>query len=128
MSDSDSDYSDIEENVQEEKEKPKGIGSLTAVGKLGHVGKSVKDQEEEKLLGDDVVIVFQLPNGEAKKHHVNMGRPVEWLKVLIEREYGIQFEQQELTFEGKVIPNPLSLSDISGIKTDSENVIVVKQK
>ena len=95
MSDSDSDYSDIEDqNEVQEKEKPKGIGALTAVGKLGSVGKSAKDEQEEKLLGDDVVVVFQLPNGEAKKHTLNMGRPVEWLKVLVEREYGVQFEKQ----------------------------------
>jgi hypothetical protein len=94
MSDSDSDYSDYEDNNSTvEKEKPKGIGSL-GVGKLGSIGKVAKDQQEETLLGADVTVVFQLPNGDKKNHTVNMGRPVEWLKVLVEREHGIAFENQ----------------------------------
>ena len=129
MSDSESDYSDYEsENVnQVETSKPKGIGSLS-VGKLGSIAKEAKDQQEESLLGDDVTIVFQLPIGDKKTHTVNMGRPVEWLKVLVEKEHGIDFHKQEMIFDGKVIPDPLSLSDISGVSAESENLIVVTEK
>ncbi len=130
MSDSESDYSDYEDNNNNNVEttsKPMGIGSLS-VGKLTVQAKEAKDQQEESLLGDDVTVVFQLPNGERKSHKVNMGRPVEWLKVLVEKEHGIDFHRQEMMFDGKVIPDPLSLSDISGISAESENLIVVTEK
>ncbi len=126
---SDSDSSDYEEEniTNVETNKPKGIGSLS-VGALGSMGKVVKDKQEESLLGDNVTIVFQLPNGKKKTHKVNMGRPVEWLKVLVEKEHGIDFHKQELQFDGKVIPDPLSLNDIAGISVENDNLIIVQEK
>ncbi|KAL0485561.1 BRCA2 [Acrasis kona] len=125
MSDSDSDYDDYDQ-VEQEKPKPKGIASLSSISGLGSEGKKQKDAQEEKLLGDEITVVFKLPNGEAKKHQVNLGRPIEWLKVLVEREHGIPFDNQDMYINDKSVPNPMSLSDIPSVSGTGETVIVVK--
>jgi hypothetical protein len=55
-----------------------------------------------------------------------MGRPIEWLKVLVEREYNIPFDKQEMLIADKAVPNVMSLSDISDVSASQENIIVVK--
>jgi len=95
---------------------------------LSQTGKSQKDQTEQELLGEEVTILFKLPNGEVKKHTVNMGRPIEWLKLLVEREHSINFESQQMFVGEKELANFLSLEDIKEIVPKSENIIIVKQK
>lgn len=55
-----------------------------------------------------------------------MGRPIEWIKVLVEREYGVPFEKQDILIGDKSVPNVLTLSDIPEVSSSKENVIVVK--
>ena len=79
-------------------------------------------------MGEEVTIIFQLESkGESKKHVVNMGRPVEWLKLLVEREYGISFDSQKMFVGSKELANFFSLEDIKEIIPKAENVIIVKE-
>ena len=112
-----------------ETQKPKGVCSLSIGSSLSQSGKSEKDKTEQALLGDEVTVLFQLDaqGGAVKKHTVNMGRPIEWLKLLVEREHGINFEAQKMFVGSKELANFLSLQDVPEIKTGSENLIVVKE-
>ncbi|KAL9642226.1 hypothetical protein ABK040_007227 [Willaertia magna] len=126
-------YDSGDENLDvptEQKQAPKGVGTLSVGLKLSNEGKKQKDEQEKELLGDETTILFQLPNQEVKKHSVNMGRPIEWLKLLVQKEHGIPFEQQEMYIQGQdaELPNVFCLQDIPSIKANSENIIIVKQK
>ena len=104
--------------------KPKGLSSLS-VNELDR-GRQDLEQTEEQLLGDDVTITFELPNGEKRTHQFKIGRDFEYLKVFVEKTYDIPFAKQDMYYEGKLIPNVLCLNDVKGITKDKENIIVVK--
>ncbi|KAF0974599.1 hypothetical protein FDP41_006631 [Naegleria fowleri] len=130
MSSYDDDYDDEDLDVPTtETQKPKGIGSLSIGLSLAQSGKSQKDKTEQELLGEEVTILFKLESrgGEVKKHSVNMGRPIEYLKLLLEREHGINFDSQQMFVGSKELANFLSLQDIPEIDPKKENVIVVKE-
>lgn len=126
---SDDSSSDEEFEVVETKVvKPMGLASLSGLKNLESKRHEQKVQEEESAEGETATIIFKLPNGEAKKHEVRMNKVIENLKVMIEKEYGIPFENQELLVDGKAQPNVFSLSDIKSIQAGKENIITVKEK
>ncbi|KAG2370895.1 hypothetical protein C9374_011974 [Naegleria lovaniensis] len=130
MSSYDEDYDDEDLDVPTtETQKPKGIGSLSIGLSLAQSGKNQKDKTEQELLGEEVTVLFKLESrgGEVKKHSVNMGRPIEYLKLLLEREHGINFDSQKMFLNSKELANFLSLQDIPEIDPKKENVIVVKE-
>jgi len=68
---------------------------------------------ETTLLGNDIPIVFLLPD---KATEWNMtfkeGHTVAFLKAALEKEFGIPFNVQSLLYNGRVLADPFSLSDI----------------
>jgi len=55
-----------------------------------------------------------------------MNLAVESLKVLVEKNYGIAFDDQEMIIGDKPAPNPFWLSDFPAISSTKDNIIVVK--
>eukprot|EP00695_Tsukubamonas_globosa_P001715 TRINITY_DN278_c0_g1_i2.p1 TRINITY_DN278_c0_g1~~TRINITY_DN278_c0_g1_i2.p1 ORF type:complete len:145 (+),score=70.94 TRINITY_DN278_c0_g1_i2:54-437(+) len=91
-------------------------------------GSSVLRKEDESLLGNDVVIVFSLPDGTTREEVFKMGQNVELLKLTLEKNMGIEYHRLELYLEGQLMADPLSLNDIPLVKPAEKNTVVVKVK
>eukprot|EP00669_Euglena_mutabilis_P012187 TRINITY_DN680_c0_g2_i1.p1 TRINITY_DN680_c0_g2~~TRINITY_DN680_c0_g2_i1.p1 ORF type:complete len:131 (-),score=25.23 TRINITY_DN680_c0_g2_i1:226-618(-) len=85
-------------------------------------------RQDDVLLGEKCIIVFTLPDGSKRQHEFRMGHSVEWLKQAIEDKHGINYHKQTLYFNGKLMIDPLSLSDIKGLlPAPHENDVEVKE-
>eukprot|EP00906_Rhabdomonas_costata_P015910 RCo022804 len=82
-------------------------------------------KQEDKLLGERITIVFKLPSGEKLSQQFRMGHSVEWLKQALEDKAGLKYQNTRLLFGGKMMLDPLSLSDVRGLKPNSENEVDV---
>eukprot|EP00026_Physarum_polycephalum_P021481 Phypoly_transcript_24757.p1 GENE.Phypoly_transcript_24757~~Phypoly_transcript_24757.p1 ORF type:complete len:109 (+),score=10.33 Phypoly_transcript_24757:67-393(+) len=74
------------------------------------------------LAEKEVKVDFQLPNGTTVTHSVKAAYPIDQLKALIQPESGIDFDKLVLYHNDKVLPDPLSLSDV----TDVSNPVTIK--
>ena len=98
---------------------------MSAVGAAG--GYQEMEAAEAFLAGESVKIRFRLPNGEEAAHPFPHGQTVQFLKVWLEDNHGLDYNQQNLLIGGKVLIDPLSLNDIKEIQTgDVENIVDVK--
>jgi hypothetical protein len=74
------------------------------------------------LAGKEVDVEFELPNGKTVTHKAKAGFTVEQLKALVETDTGLPFAKIALFHNDKLMPDPLSVSDI----TDVSNTVKVK--
>jgi len=81
--------------------------------------------EEKELAGDQVPVIFHLPNGELFQRNYVLGQDVSYLKAQLEDLKGLEYGRTTLRIGGKVMLDPLSLSDIPLIKPRMENHIEV---
>eukprot|EP00992_Anisonema_acinus_P008437 TRINITY_DN4525_c0_g1_i1.p1 TRINITY_DN4525_c0_g1~~TRINITY_DN4525_c0_g1_i1.p1 ORF type:complete len:127 (+),score=36.05 TRINITY_DN4525_c0_g1_i1:43-423(+) len=83
--------------------------------------------QEDALLGPKLLISFKLPDGSFKKQEFRMGHTVEWLKQALEDNHGLPYARSKLLFNGKMMIDPLSLSDIAGLVPNAENEVDVQE-
>lgn len=62
----------------------------------------------------EVMVLFDLPDGSQGEHRFKLGQTVEVLKSFVESEYGIPMQEQELYLDDKLLLNPFSLLDYPG--------------
>jgi hypothetical protein len=62
----------------------------------------------------EVLVLFDLPDGSQGEHRFKLGQTVEVLKSFVESEYGIPMQEQELYLDDKLLLNPFSLLDYPG--------------
>ena len=62
----------------------------------------------------EVMVLFDLPDGSQGEHRFKLGQTVEVLKSFVESEYGIPMQEQELYMDDKLLLNPFSLLDYPG--------------
>jgi len=67
----------------------------------------------------EVLVVFDLPDGSQGENRFKLGQTVEVLKSFVESEYGIPMQEQELYLDDKLLLNPFSLLDYPGIIGDA---------
>ncbi|KAJ1385420.1 hypothetical protein B484DRAFT_484784 [Ochromonadaceae sp. CCMP2298] len=75
-----------------------------------------KDPYRQEGLGvqeQEVLVVFELPDGSQGESRFKLGQTVEFLKSFVEQEYSIPMQEQELYIEDRRLLNPLSLLDYS---------------
>eukprot|EP00667_Euglena_gracilis_P024120 EG_transcript_27537 len=85
-------------------------------------------RQDDLLLGKKCIIIFKLPDGNEHLHNeFRMGHTVDWLKRVVEEKYHIPYHSHKLLFNGKLMIDPLSLSDIPGISPEAENHVEVKE-
>lgn len=91
----------------------RGVGldlSFAAADKKGAESAPSGVQEE------NVVVVFELPDGSQGESTFRMGQTVEFVKSYVESEYGIPMCNQTLLLDGRPMMDPLSLLDFPGAK------------
>ena len=74
----------------------------------------------------DVLVVFELPDGSQGENRFKLGHSVEVLKSFVESEYGIPMEDQKLYLEDKLMLNPFSLLDYPEAKGEEEIFVRVE--
>ena len=74
----------------------------------GQQHRSYHIQEQE------VMVVFDLPDGSQGENRFKLGQTVEVLKSFVESEYGIPMQEQELYLEDELLLNPFTLLDYPG--------------
>jgi len=62
-------------------------------------------------LEQEILVVFELPDGSIAEEKFQLGQTVELLKSHIEAEYGISMMEQKLYYEDRLMLDPLSLLD-----------------
>jgi len=75
----------------------------------------------ERLLEDEVLVIFELPDGSEGERHFKRGHTVALLKSFLEEEYEIPAAEQRLFLNGKIMLDPFCLCDF----TTKHNCIVV---
>ncbi|KAJ8599762.1 hypothetical protein CTAYLR_003406 [Chrysophaeum taylorii] len=80
------------------------------------------DEDYDKLeqaLGEEVLVVFELPDGSEGEKRFKMGHTVQLLKSFVEDEYEIPMGSQRLFLDDQVMLDPLTLSDFPAITPHS---------
>lgn len=88
---------------------------------------SQMDPQERELAGDEVPIQFNLPNGSTLTRRYVMAHTIAWLKAQLEELCGLPYSQTTLSLNGKVLIDPLSLSDLP-FRAKELNIVVVETK
>lgn len=82
--------------------------------------------ESARIQEQDVLVIFELPDGSQGENRFKLGQTVELLKSFVEIEYGIPMEDQKLYLEDKLMLNPLSLLDYPEAKGEEEIFVRVE--
>jgi len=87
-----------------------------------------KDSQDDsaQIQEQDVLVIFELPDGSQGESKFRLGQTVELLKSFVESEYGIPMEDQKLYLEDKLMLNPLSLLDYPEAKGEEEIFVRVE--
>eukprot|EP00997_Jenningsia_sp_PLL12_P009106 NODE_6007_length_537_cov_57.674180_g5257_i0.p1 GENE.NODE_6007_length_537_cov_57.674180_g5257_i0~~NODE_6007_length_537_cov_57.674180_g5257_i0.p1 ORF type:complete len:132 (+),score=35.90 NODE_6007_length_537_cov_57.674180_g5257_i0:48-443(+) len=122
------DISSSDEDLDNYKpQKEDSPNKFEEVRMAGGTGYDALAQHEASLLGEKCTIVFRLPNGTSFMQEFRMGHTVEWLKQAVEDKQGIQYHHQKLLLNGKLMIDPLSLSDVPGLVPNAENEVTVEE-
>ncbi len=89
---------------------------------------SAKEAETRAEEGDDVQLVFHLPGGSTAKASFKAGVTVAFVKLKLEQDHGLKMASTTLKIGGKVLIDPLSLSDCPGIVSGREVDVAVEVK
>eukprot|EP00455_Lapot_gusevi_P031312 TRINITY_DN3388_c0_g1_i1.p1 TRINITY_DN3388_c0_g1~~TRINITY_DN3388_c0_g1_i1.p1 ORF type:complete len:124 (+),score=33.30 TRINITY_DN3388_c0_g1_i1:54-425(+) len=110
MSSAEHHHSDSEEEFEEQGGDQKSPFRLD-------VSNANSDRERERLahLGDDVKIIFHLPDGAVADARFKMGHSVEVLKGYVEANFNIPYANHALYLNNELMFDPLSLNDFPGI-------------
>ena len=81
------------------------------------------DSDCKGVQEENVLVVFEFPDGSQSESHFRLGQTVEYVKSYIESEYGIPMQEQILIYEGRPMIDPLSLLDFPGAKGTSFKLI-----
>jgi len=73
-------------------------------------------QEHDGVQEDEIIVVFDLPDGSQSDSKFRLGQTVEVLKSFVESEFGIPMQHQVLRSQGKIMMDPLSLLDFPEAK------------
>lgn len=82
--------------------------------------------ESARIQEQDVLVIFELPDGSQGENRFKLGQTVELLKSFVEIEYGIPMQDQKLYLEDKLMLNPLSLLDYPEAKGEEEIFVRVE--
>eukprot|EP00466_Bigelowiella_natans_P020604 jgi/Bigna1/87834/estExt_fgenesh1_pg.C_240206 len=85
---------------------------MTAKTPLRNKYRSPSEQEELKMLGPEVQVCFVLPSEKSFTKTFRMGNLVEHLKVAVQSESNIPFEDQELYMGETLMADPLMIRDL----------------
>eukprot|EP00465_Bigelowiella_longifila_P008899 CAMPEP_0185277550 /NCGR_PEP_ID=MMETSP1359-20130426/58861_1 /TAXON_ID=552665 /ORGANISM="Bigelowiella longifila, Strain CCMP242" /LENGTH=183 /DNA_ID=CAMNT_0027871705 /DNA_START=1 /DNA_END=552 /DNA_ORIENTATION=- len=72
----------------------------------------LREQEELKMLGPEVQVCFVLSSGKSFTKTFRMGNLVEHLKVAVQSEINVPFEDQELYMGETLMADPLMIRDL----------------
>lgn len=89
-----------------------GIQNLDLSSGSGFPDASEEAGENE----DEIIVVFELPDGSQTDNKFRLGQTIEVLKSFCESEIGIPMQTCVLRLKGKVMMDPLSLLDFPEIK------------
>eukprot|EP01063_Lacrimia_lanifica_P019770 TRINITY_DN27196_c0_g1_i1.p1 TRINITY_DN27196_c0_g1~~TRINITY_DN27196_c0_g1_i1.p1 ORF type:complete len:131 (+),score=62.34 TRINITY_DN27196_c0_g1_i1:65-457(+) len=93
----------------------------------GHDRYADLEQKERELAGEQVLMIFALPDGGRASGSFPHGQTVQFVKIWLEENHGVDYERQTLKLDGQVLIDPLSLNDIPGFKTGGvENTVLVE--
>ena len=73
-------------------------------------------KEQDGVQEDEIIVVFDLPDGSQSDSKFRLGQTVEVLKSFVESEFGIPMQHQVLRSQGKIMMDPLSLLDFPEAK------------
>ncbi|KAK9804822.1 hypothetical protein WJX72_007311 [[Myrmecia] bisecta] len=90
------------------------------------VAEDLKGQEARAECGDSCELCLRLPDGVEESLQCQMGQTVQYLKAVLQEKFGHPMNKQTLTCNGRVMLDPLSLSDCSGIAPGNPNLIEVQ--
>eukprot|EP00002_Diphylleia_rotans_P026965 TRINITY_DN539_c0_g1_i1.p1 TRINITY_DN539_c0_g1~~TRINITY_DN539_c0_g1_i1.p1 ORF type:complete len:106 (+),score=27.48 TRINITY_DN539_c0_g1_i1:66-383(+) len=99
---------------------------LDSVGsKSGH---EILEEESKIAGGRSISVVFVLPTGKKTEAAVfQSGQTVEFLKAWVERHHEIPYSIQKLYLNGKMMADPLTLSDFPDLAGKNSTEIEVRQ-
>ncbi len=99
--------------LPEHRGSPRSLGPAMSLDLAGTSSDVKTDSGENE---DEIVVVFELPDGSQSDSKFRLGQTVEVLKSFVESEFGIPMQGQTLRLKGKVMMDPLSLLDFSEIR------------
>ena len=112
MSDSKYDDDDKTYSMPEPKFSPRsGKGAFALNFSNSNDAKGGDNGRDEGVQEDEILVVFDLPDGSQSDNKFKFGNTVEYLKSYIEGEFGIPMKSQILRYQGKVMMDPLSMLD-----------------
>eukprot|EP01017_Pseudomicrothorax_dubius_P004908 TRINITY_DN11114_c0_g2_i2.p1 TRINITY_DN11114_c0_g2~~TRINITY_DN11114_c0_g2_i2.p1 ORF type:complete len:117 (+),score=36.36 TRINITY_DN11114_c0_g2_i2:122-472(+) len=85
------------------------------------------EEEDEMYAGEKIKLNFELPDGQVVNGNFRGGQDVEWAKNAVAQCLGCNLSDFTLEFDGKFMPEVLSLSDFPGLKNDSTLKVVPKK-
>ncbi|GLC46239.1 hypothetical protein PLESTB_001538700 [Pleodorina starrii] len=86
------------------------------------VTKAAEARAEE---GADVTLLLSLPKGEKAVHKFKTGVTVAYVKALVAEQHQLEFSKMKLLLGGRLLIDPLSLSDCPGIVPGQEVAVEV---
>eukprot|EP01097_Dermamoeba_algensis_P002927 TRINITY_DN2164_c0_g1_i1.p1 TRINITY_DN2164_c0_g1~~TRINITY_DN2164_c0_g1_i1.p1 ORF type:complete len:109 (-),score=23.79 TRINITY_DN2164_c0_g1_i1:100-426(-) len=104
-----------------------GLGGLN-LKKAAEVNQDKKDYATESDIHKDLSITLNLPDGSTLPLTLKSGETVQNIKKLLNDKHSLPFGKLILTYEGKVMMDPLSLNDYAGIVEKGEGTFVVSLK
>lgn len=75
-----------------------------------------KEAEARQEAGEEITLLIKLPDGSEHAHSFVLGVTVAFVKLIIEKEYEHPVSKLVLKANGKVLIDPLSLSDCPGFQ------------
>lgn len=91
---------------------------------IDHV--ETKEDDKYSHLGPEIKCEIDLPSGQFWDKTFRLGMTVGYVKVQVSNRLQLPYDDIDLYFNGKLMPDPLSLSDFPKIKNSDLAVLVVK--
>jgi hypothetical protein len=128
MSD-DSDYSSSDGGYDSDPAPQNHVPAAPSAGPRFTLSNAPQRQQSSvnEELGQDVRIVFELPDGRRESYTFKMGHTIEYLKLRLQEDVpGCSYAKVRLFAGSTLLADPLSLSDLRVVDPASENTIKVE--
>merc|ERR1719409_849750 len=120
---------DIYGDSTDDEELPVSEAAPRADGKFAELrdeNEVSKAQEEAEAAGDSLNIIFNFDDGSQAQQEFKQGQDVAWVKNEIAKAKEVEYGTVTLLLDGKMLIDPMSLSDYPEIKGQQEIEIQVK--
>ena len=107
----------------ETKFSPRSTKAGLSLNFPGSVGDAKGVDKDEGVQEDEILVVFDLPDGSQSDFKFKLGHTVEYVKSYVEGEFGIPMKSQVLRFQGKMMMDPLSLLDFPDAKGNAYHLL-----